>query len=196
MREPEKKTFQQLVDDLTCGDDRRAEAAVHEFAACGEEVVPMLAELYQHPDADIRWWALRALSEIPSESSKATLIAATRDEDRSVRYCATLGLRQQPTAQAISCLIEELDSPDKLLSRLASDALIHIGEEAVPMLLAVMENGNQQVRLEAVRALAHIGDKRSIPQLFRALEEDSAILEYWANEGLEKMGVGMVFSKP
>jgi HEAT repeat protein len=52
------------------------------------------------------------------------------------------------------------------------------------------------MRLEAVRALAYIGDKRSIPQLFQALDEDSAMLEYWANEGLQKMGIGMMFYKP
>jgi HEAT repeat protein len=196
MKDFEDKTIQQMIGELTSGDEGRAEAAVHRLAACGEEVVAMLKELYGQPDADIRWWALRALSEIPCETSKAVMIGGLGDEDSGVRYCAALGLRQQPTAQAISSLIGQLDSPDKLLTRLACDALIHIGEEAVPTLLAVLEKGTQEVRVEAVRALAHIGDKRSIPQLFEVLEEDSAMLEYWANEGLEKMGVGMLFVKP
>ena len=29
-----------------------------------------------------------------------------------------------------------------------------------------------------------------------ALDDSSALIEYWAGEGLEKMGVGMVFYKP
>jgi hypothetical protein len=44
--------------------------------------------------------------------------------------------------------------------------------------------------------LAQIGDPRSIPALFTALDEDSALMEYWASEGLEKMGVGIVFFEP
>ena len=51
-------------------------------------------------------------------------------------------------------------------------------------------------RLEAVRALSKIGDQRSIPALFECLDDSSALIEYWAGEGLEKMGVGMVFYKP
>jgi HEAT repeat protein len=51
-------------------------------------------------------------------------------------------------------------------------------------------------RIQAARALALIGDTRAIPELFNALDGDSALLEYWAGEGLEKMGVGMVFFTP
>jgi hypothetical protein len=36
-----------------------------------------------------------------------------------------------------------------------------------------------------------IGDTRAVPGLFEALE-GSALQEYWAEEGLERMGVGMV----
>jgi len=66
----------------------------------------------------------------------------------------------------------------------------------VPGLLEAMQGGDQRVRVEAVRAFAKIGDPRAIPALFEALDEGSALIEYWANEGLEKMGVGMVFYKP
>jgi len=32
--------------------------------------------------------------------------------------------------------------------------------------------------------------------LMKALEEDSALMEFWAQEGLERLGVGMLFFKP
>jgi HEAT repeat protein len=190
--------LQHLMDELTSGDEHRAEAVVQKIAGFGEKAAMLLLELYCHSDSngEVRWWALRAITEIPCEHSKTALTTALGDEDNGVRYCAALGLREQPTAQAIPALVDLLNSPDKLLARLASDALIHSGEEAVPALLAVMDSGPQTARLEAVRALAHIGDKRSIPKLFGALEEGSAMLEYWANEGLEKMGIGMLFYKP
>jgi HEAT repeat protein len=79
---------------------------------------------------------------------------------------------------------------------LAGDALVAIGSPAVPALLEVLQAGVHPARLEAVRALARIGDERAIPALFTALDDSSALIEYWANEGLERMGVGMVFYRP
>jgi HEAT repeat protein len=196
MMDSRMKDLQKLIEELTCGDEQRAEAASHEIVAYDEKAAKQLQELYNHRDADVRWWVVRAISEISSERSKNTLIKALGDEDGSVRYCAVLGLRQQPTTEAISALIDLLKSPDQLLARLASDALIQCREEAVPALLEVIENCPQNARVEAMRALAYIGDKRSIPEMFSALEEGSAMLEYWANEGLERMGIGMIFFKP
>jgi HEAT repeat protein len=59
-----------------------------------------------------------------------------------------------------------------------------------------MEEGPYLARLEAARSLARIADPRAIPALFDTLDEDSALIEYWANEAFEKMGVGMAFFKP
>ncbi len=185
-----------LVAELTGGDDERAEAAVRELAAHGKESVPVLRQLLASSDVDARWWALRTLAEIDDPGVVPLLVAGLGDADTSVRGCAALALQKQPEPLAIPDLIRLLGEGDALLSRLAADALTEIGGEAVPALLAVMENSLQAGRLEAARALALIGDQRAIPALFAALDEDSALLEYWASEGLERMGVGMVFFKP
>jgi len=71
-----------------------------------------------------------------------------------------------------------------------------MGSEAVLPLLEALQRGDSPVRVEAVRALAKIGDQRAISALFEALDEGSALIEYWASEGLDKMGVGMVYFKP
>jgi HEAT repeat protein len=147
-------------------------------------------------EADFRWWAVRALAEIPAEESAPLLIQALNDPHLAVRQCAALGLSRQPDERAVPALVEAMSSDDALLARLAANALASTGGEAVPALLEVLENGSQPMRLEAARALAMIGDTRSIPALFNALDGDSALLEYWANEGLERMGVGMMFFKP
>jgi HEAT repeat protein len=93
-------------------------------------------------------------------------------------------------------LIAALQDNDRLLARLAGDALIAIGEPAVEALLAVFRDGDLPPRLDAARALALIGDRRAIPALFEALDGDSSLIAYWAETGLERMGVGMVFFQP
>jgi len=167
-----------------------------QLAVRGSNSLPIIRELLQNSSVEIRWWAARSLAEIHDSQVTTLLLQALNDQASEVRQCAALGLRQQPDAGAIPQLINTLSDPDRLLARLAGDALIATGEEAVPALIEVMQNGSQIARLETVRALSEIGDSRAIPSLFNALDEDSVVLEHWAGEGLQKMGVGMVFFKP
>jgi HEAT repeat protein len=185
-----------VIRDLTSGDDERAEAAARQVAAFAPQIFLDLQGLLSSPQADSRWWAVRALAEIDDPRVPPLLQTALHDSDLTVRQCAALALRHQPDARAVPDLISMLDAEDRLLARLAADALVAIGEAAVPALLDVMGNAPQAARLEAIRALSRIGDHRSIPVLFAALDEASALVEYWADQGLERMGIGMVFYRP
>lgn len=185
-----------LVEQLISGDDQKAEQAALALAELGEQALPTLLELADSPDCDHRWWALRSLALIPAPQAKAALIHALGDSDINVRQCAALGIRHQPTFEAVPALLEALASQDKLLARLAADALTAIGHQAVPDLILTVKNGNPTARLEAVRALALIGDPRAIPILYNVLSEESTFMEYWATEGLDRMGIGIIYVKP
>ena len=185
-----------LLSQLSCGDDEQAEQALFHLASWGPEAVDALEMRLSHPDADVRWWAVRALAEAQDERVPGLLTRALSDPDMGVRWCAGLALRMNPFPQASNPLIGMLSDRDALTRRLAGDALVAIGGEVVPQLLGLVQREEQEVRLEVIRALAKIGDLRAIPVLFEALDDNSALIEYWANEGLEKMGVGMVYFKP
>lgn len=188
--------MEDLLVALTSGDEERAEAAAGELASQGEAALPALQDLLSSPEAEHRWWATRTLADIENHQVIPLLLAALRDAKAEVRHCAAVALRQRPSPQAVPRLAAILGSEDRLLARLASDALVAAGSEAVPALLEVMQKGTLAACLEAIRALAHIGDPSSIPALFAALDGDSAIMDHWANEGLERMGVGTAFFKP
>ncbi len=192
---------QSLLAEITSGDDRRAEAAVKKLSALGAEALPALKDLLASPDADARWWATWSLAEIRHPQVPPLLKAALHDAQLSVRQAAALALRQQPSPEAIPDLIDILNSAgleehDPALAHLAVAALIAVGETAVLPLIQILESGSQAARILAARALAMIGDKRAIPALFASLDTGSAVLEHWAAEGLERMGVGMTFLKP
>lgn len=193
------RSVETLLAALSSGDEAAAEAAASELAALPPEQQAIALEALQRllhvSEADARWWAARALAALPHAETIPLLLQALEDEDAAVRQCAALGLRQRPDPGAVAGLTRALDDPDPLTRRLAGEALQAIGSAAVPALLAVMQNGAHAARLEAARALAGIADTRAIPALFDALD-GSALLEYWANEGLEKMGVGMCFFIP
>ena len=188
--------LESLLEDLLSGDDERAEAAVGRLAPHGEAALAQLRPLANAALADQRWWATRALAEISEAEATPLLIQALGDENPAVRQCAALGLAQHPDERSVQALIQAMSDADSLTARLAGNSLIKIGAEAVLALVDQMQNGSQAVQLEAARALALIGDQRSIPALFNVLDGNSALLEYRANEGLERMGVGMTFFKP
>jgi HEAT repeat protein len=190
------KNIQAHLQALTSGDDQRAEAAVKALAHAGKAALPALQKLLASPDADARWWATWALASFEHPQVPDLLRGLLKDPDLSVRQCAALALRIQPNPDAIPELIELLQEQDSVLVRLAGAALTAIGSQAVPALLELVQIGNQKARLEAVRTLAMIGDERAIVTLFDVSQEDSAVIEYWANEGLERLGIGMVFFNP
>jgi HEAT repeat protein len=193
------QTIADLLAALTGNDETLAEATATGLAALTmaqqPEVLAALQGMLASTDVDRRWWAARALAALPGPEITPLLLQALEDEDASVRQCAALGLRQRPDVRAVPGLVRALDDPDPLARRLAGEALEAVGSGAVPALLEVMGDGSHVARLEAARALAGIGDTRAVPALFEALE-GSALMEYWANEGLERMGVGTAYFLP
>jgi HEAT repeat protein len=189
--------LQALLQTLTSGDDEQAESVVAAISNYGGDAIPLLDEFLTSPDPDIRWWAVRALAAIDHAEIPPLLQKSLVDIDPSVRHCAALGLSVHPTADAIPDLIAALSGEDSMFARLAAKALIAVGSQAVPPLLDVMQNGPQNARLEAVRALAELGDSRAIGAFFKAIRDgDSSLIEYWSDIGLDRMGIGMKFFKP
>ena len=173
-----------------------------ELVALGEEAFPKLKELLKSADADHRWWALSVLAQIETADVDWMLPLLT-DDFVEVRQCAALGLSVHPNPKSVSALVSSLHDPDSMVSTLATNALAKIGEAAVPALLAVCEEKEtgesivkiKAARLGAMRALATIADKRAIPAMMAALEEDSVFMNHWAETGLEKLGLDMVYFK-
>jgi len=184
------------LDALNSGDDAQAENAARQIAAHGDVALPVLQTLLTDPRPDTRWWAVRSLASLQGADAVLQLVQALTDPDPGIRQCAARGLQERPDERAVPALIAALQDSDSLVARIAANALVASGPMAVPDLLQVARDGSQKSQMEAVRALALIGDQRSIPLLFEALDSDSMLMEYWANEGLERMGVGMIFYKP
>ncbi len=186
----------ELLNELISGDEARAEGAVPRLAALGEAVLPKLLELLATPNRDVRWWATRTIAALEGEAALSALEQALQDPEPAIRQCAALGLRHHPLPRAVRSLCMALSDPDRLTARLAADALIAVGARATPDLIEMIGDADPAAKIEAVRALAGIGDQRSIPALYALLDDPSALVQHWAEEALERMGVGMVYFKP
>jgi len=190
-----REVMQNLLADLSSGDESRAEIASQALRKFGDEAITDLTDLASNPNADTRWWAVRTLASFPNLDPER-LVPSLGDSSAAVRQCAALGLAQNPSEAATPHLVRALSDGDSLTAELASRALAAIGPPAVPSLLEVLKNSPQAVRIQALRALAEIGDHRAISAMIAAAAEDSAMLHYWAERGLDKLGINMVYLKP
>jgi HEAT repeat protein len=180
--------LQDLLSDLTSGNETRAEESVSALIELGEAAIPALRDLTHSPDMDHRWWSLRVLAQSPHAQAE-WLIPFLSDPAREVRQCAALGLAIKPAEGARESLVQALSDEDSMVSNLAANALVKIGNSAVPSLIEV-------ARIHALRALAEIRDHRAIPVMMKVMEEDSVLLQHWAKEGLDRLGLDMVYIKP
>lgn len=185
-----------LLKELTSGDDERAQKAIQALAERPFDSIESVKQLLRSPDEDTRWWAVAALSHFPGELAGESLLQALEDSETSVRQCALIGLQRHPSPDAIPRLIELIGSTDALTARLAGGALARLGESAVPALEDVMQGDLARARIHAARALAEMQVESAIPILFKALDDPLSVVVYWAEEGLERLGVGMTFFKP
>lgn len=186
---------QQLLRDLTSGNETRAEQAVPALIELGQEAIPALLDLTHSPETDHRWWALRVLAQSPHARAD-WLVPFLSDPAREVRQCAALGLALKPDEAAAPALVKALSDEDSMVSSLAVNALVKIGSAAVPSLIEIVRHAPQSARIHALRALAEIRDHRAIPIMMKVMEEDSVLLQHWAKEGLDRLGLDMVYIKP
>lgn len=187
--------LQSLLNDLTGGDEEQAERAVSSLVEMGEDAIPALLDLTHSSDVDSRWWALRTIAQSPHCRTEWLVPFLASDPSPEVRQCAALGLAVRPDESATQSLIQALSDEDSMVGSLAANALVKIGSAAVPSLIEIVKGTQQSARIHALRALAEIKDHRAIPVMMEVMKEDSALLQHWAKEGLDRLGLDMVYIK-
>jgi len=187
--------MEDLLAELVSGDDSRAEAACAALVKLGETVIPSVRDLLDSPETDSRWWAVRTLASL-RDLDPGLLLPSLTDPVPEVRQAAALGLASHPREDLTRPLVQALSDPDGLTAELAANALIAVGSPAVEGLLETLKEAKQSARIHAMHALAEIGDHRAIRPMIESMSEDSVMLHYWADRGLDKLGVSMVYVKP
>jgi HEAT repeat protein len=185
----------ELVADLISRDDTAAEAAVSRLAEQGEATAPAILSLLCSADAEHRWWAVRTLAAM-RDPRKDWLLRALGDSDAEVRAAAVLALAAHPDEAGMASLVRTLSDEDNLVAVLAVNALVKIGDVATPLLIEAFDGATRRGCIQIMRALAELRDSRGIKLMMTAMDEDSAALQYWAQQGLEPLGLNMVYMKP
>ena len=189
-------SLRRLLAQLNCGDDELAEAAARVLPDFGERALAALSEMCASENVESRWWATRALGELPGSAATELLVKRLKDEDAEVRVVAILALGQRADLAAVQPLTEMLHECGGYLARHAAEALSRLGDGAAPALVDALGGGDTGVRANAARALARLSDSEAVPALVQALDDESAVVSHWAEIALERRGVGMLFFQP
>jgi HEAT repeat protein len=154
-----------------------------------------LQPLLKSENEDHRWWAIRTLAAM-EDPDPGWFRRALQDPSAEVRAAGALALIGHPDSAALEDLIKVLDDEDGVTASLAMRALVVMGESAVPALQEAFTAATPRSRIQIVRALAELRDPRAIRLLLQASEEGSAAVQYWAREGLNMLGLDMVYLTP
>ncbi len=115
------------------------------------------------------------------------LITAMRDADWRVRKTAVEGLVGLADESVVELLVRVLSCEDNAGARnSAIEALVHIGDKAVDVLLRSLATPDPDVRKFLVDILGDIRDPRSVPALIEALDDPDENIRVSAAEALGK----------
>ena len=91
-------------------------------------------------------------------------------------------------AQEIHELIQNLKSPYPEVQHKAHKSLVHVGDDAIPSLIALMHEGNPQLVKEATLILGEMTSPSSPRALVARLENDAPLARWDATKALITMG--------
>lgn len=149
----------------------------------------LIAEGLSSPDEEARRSAVLCLSSFPLSVVRKYLYAAMGDPSWRVRKEALAVYLASPSAlEFAEEVFELLRSPDNAgLRNLAAETLERLGADAVPVLVAHVEDPDADVRKFVIDILGAIGDKSSFPCLIKALNDEDRNVRNSAAEGLGSM---------
>jgi HEAT repeat protein/lysophospholipase L1-like esterase len=169
-----------LIADLDSGDPARRAAAAWALGRLDAATPALMLRLARGLD-DEAWgvragtaWALGRLGA-GARPASASLAALLRDPEERVRWRAAEALgRIGPDAAALAGLRSALADP-RARGEAASvlGKMRRVAREAVPDLLAALDDSRQEVRSRVIWALGEIGDPRATSRLIQAFDDPS-----------------------
>ena len=175
---------------MAAGNPQLRRGAIRAAGRLGKDAVsalPALIKALNDPDAEVRVQAADSLVAVAEEdASIPILIEALSDDDGYVAVEVALILAKLG-APALGELANALSGARARQRRMAAFALGRIGPEAksaVPALVQALGDKTEAVQVNAIDALASIGDQAAIAPLVKCLDVKSRLVRYKAIAGL------------
>ena len=182
---------------LSREDDLLRSATFEVIRRIGPPAIPMLADLLQDKQVEVRRLAIDTLIDLApyTEGSQAALRRALKDKDDVVAGDAAraLGALGSLASPSVSALVKTLAHEDPYTRVYAAEALAAIGPKAAAAtrdLAGALTDSVPGVRWAACEALGSIGPaaQSAVPQLIEALKDDYLYVRTFAAGALGSIG--------
>ncbi len=136
----------------------------------------------------VRETAMHLLGIMGSSAAVPELIAALHDPAPAIRQQAIKALGRTSSPQAVPALLNALHGSDEQQGSQIFQALVALGNIAVPGLLEASQSSSPWMRWHSIRALGDIHDGRAFPRLVHALTDTDHGVAWMAAKGLALFG--------
>ncbi len=179
------------VDSLlvALGDESTRWPASGALLNIGTPAVRKTVLAVKHRDPAVRRGALFILQQLEVGSAAPSIQGALADTDVSVQVQAIRAVAHFRGEGALRLLLEKVDTGYPPLVRDAAiEALGGFGEEVLPSLRSMYQQGGAEMRVAAIRALGGTGTQEGIELVRSALSDKSALVRYYACRVLADAG--------
>lgn len=152
-----------------------------------EDALAALRAALSDGNPNIRWRAALALGEQKDARAVPRLAQLLRDPDRLVQNMAANALARIATKEAIGALGGALANPQESTVHTTMDALMQLGETAVPALAVLVNSGSPQARRNAATVLGYIASPLAVPALQEAAADTNQQVQAEARWALEEI---------
>ncbi len=153
---------------------------------------PILGELLEDANEQVRWWAATALITIPADAVAEDLaLAATTDKSSRVRRAAVRAIGWlEPGPVVTEAMMAVTHDAVPEVRRAAAVQLGRIGDPAALGALGdLFDDGDEDVRWAAVVAMGELKDPAAAPLLAAIVTDPNPMVANAAETALQKMGI-------
>ncbi len=179
--------------DLTSTEPKQRVKAAREAVKEGPGAIDKLKPLLSDADGNVRFEAVKAISEIGGKNSIDPLLQATQDNDASVQVRATEGLvnfylpgyLQTSSIQRVGSLLKSkfVEKDEQIIP-----VYVIVREDVIAALGRLAKGGaSMESRASAARAVGILRGKTAIPDLLEALRTKDDTVIYESLVALQKM---------
>lgn len=179
--------------------DRLMEILTSLTRIADDTALPVFRKNLQHEDAFIQSSCIEALGKLRDSESipHFKFLITENDKPENFEVCELTtwksieALAQIDTEETLSFLVEKLHHKNPTVRRIITDALVEVGSDSIPLLLAAFDAGDTDTRILSANVLGFLGDRAAADGLVAAFDMGQAEDEnvrYAVYEALGRIG--------
>ncbi|MBU0532613.1 HEAT repeat domain-containing protein, partial [Candidatus Micrarchaeota archaeon] len=189
VEEPFKRRINNLIRTLgSSNSENRAEAANTLMAIEHEGLLPALIEALNDENELVQGAVTIILGILKDSSTTPALCKALENTDSlTIKRDILWTLGEIRDISSVPALVEAFTSTNPKVSEAASNALVKIGREVVPLVAKELKSRDWSVQVCAAEVLERIGDESAIPALLEAVRDKNEMVAVSALGAVEEI---------